>query len=178
MSVVPSTVSSLWESAGALLLVAEDALAETIGGTPERSYVSPAEPAFDCCPMLSVYVANLGEDSTAAGPGGVATGHRTMVGSIILATYVLHAVRCAPASGSSLPSLVEIERVAREVEEDGWALWNRIRSAVKCGEIFGTCQEVYFDGASFVPEQGGCVGWQFTLRANLDGILRDCPEES
>lgn len=177
MSVTPSTVDSLFESAGELLLVCEDALADTAGGTPERSYVAPADPAFDCCPFLSVYVPGLSEDTTAVGPGGVAGGHRSVSGSIILATYVVHAIRCAPEGANGLiPSPVEIERVAQLVQQDGWALWNRLRSAIRCEEIFGNCREVYFDGGSFVPEQGGCVGWTFTIRASLPGIPRSCDD--
>ena len=178
MSVTPSTVLSLWESAGELLAVCEEALSETTAGTPERSYVTPSEPAFDCCPFLSVHVSALTVDTTAVGPGGVATGHRTTSGSIILATYVVNAVRCAPeiADGKSLPTLAAIEAAAQQVEEDGWALWNRVRSAIRCGEIFRLCSEVYFDGGASIPEQGGCVGWQFQVRAALPGIPRDCDE--
>jgi hypothetical protein len=179
MSVVPSTVLSLWESAGELLLVAEDALSETSGGTPPRSYVSASEPAFDCCPFLTVYVSALTEDTTGVGPGGVAGGHRTGRGSIILATYQILAVRCAAAYGNGgvdIPTPEAIEAVAQLVTEDGWSLWNRIRSAVKCEEIFGTCSEVYFDGGVPIPEQGGCVGWRFTIRAALPGIPRECGE--
>jgi hypothetical protein len=170
MSVVPSTVASLNEMAGALLLVAEDALADTIGGTPTRSYVAPAEPAFDCCPFLTVHVPGLTEDTTGAGPGGVAVGHRSMRGSVILATYVTLAIRCAPEADNGLPSIAAIEAVAREVQEDGWSLWNRLRQAIREGEIFGLCQEVYFDGGVSVVEQGGCVGWRFTIRAAIPGI--------
>jgi hypothetical protein len=179
MSVVPSTVLSLWESAGELLLVAEDALSETSGGTPDRSYVSASEPAFDCCPFLTVYVSALTEDTTGVGPGGVAGGHRTGRGSIILATYQILAVRCAAPYGNKgvdVPTPEAIEAVAQLVTEDGWSLWNRIRSAVKCEEIFGTCSEVYFDGGVPIPEQGGCVGWRFTIRAALPGIPRPCVE--
>ena len=174
MSTTPSTVSSLWESAGEVLLIAEDAVATTVGGAIERSYVAPSEPSFDCCPMLSVYVQGLAEGGTLSGPGGLSTGHRTMVGSVILATYVIHVIRCAPTGGNGLPSLAQMEASAREVQEDGWAVWNRIRSAIKCGEIFGECQEVFFDGETILPEQGGCVGWQFLLRASIDGIIREC----
>jgi len=179
VSVVPSTVSSLFESAGELLLVAEDALAETTGGVPDRSFVAPAEPALDCCPQLTVHVPALSEATTGVGPGGVADGHRTMRGSIILATYVVLIVRCAPAwNGQEPPTPVLIEEVAQQVQEDGWALWNRLRAAIRCGEIFGECAEVYFDGGSAFPEQGGCVGWTFTIRASLPGIPRECEPSS
>lgn len=174
MSVIPSTVASLFESAGALLLVAEDALAETPAGVPERSYVAPAEPAFDCCPFLTVHVPALTEAPTGTGPGGVSPGHRTMRGSIILVTYNVLAIRCAPeASGSGLPATASIEAVAEQVQADGWALWNRLRSAVASEEIFGTCSEVYFDGGASVPEQGGCIGWRFIIRASLPGYTSE-----
>lgn len=172
---MPSTVASVFEQAGELLLVCEDALSGTVGGTPERSYIAPSEPAFDCCPMLSVYVPAITEETTAVGPGGAAGGHRSLTGSIILVTYIVHAIRCAPDGGSGrLPSLEAIESVAQAVQQDGWALWNRLRSAIRCGEIFAECSEVYFDGGASIPEQGGCVGWTFTIRAALGGIPREC----
>jgi hypothetical protein len=176
MSVAPSTVASLFEQASALLNIAGDALEETVGGLPDRSYVAPAEPAFDCCPFLTVHVPALGEDTTAVGLGGVAGGRRATTGSVILATYVILAIRCAPqAEASGLPALSDIEAVAREVQQDGWALWNVLRQAIRDGEIFGMCSEVYFDGGVSVPEQGGCIGWRFTVRAAIPGIPPDDP---
>jgi hypothetical protein len=171
MSTAVSTVTSLYESAGAVLLVAEDALNLTDAGAPERSYVAPSEPAFDCCPFLTVHVPALSEEFTSAGPGGAATGHRTLAGSIILATYVVIAVRCAPEWTAGKPPLIEaIEASASEVLQDGWALWNELRAAIREGRIFGECSEVHFDGGASIVEQGGCVGWRFTIRASISGI--------
>ena len=172
MSVVPSTIDTLGEQAAALLNLSEAALALTDAGAPERSYVSPSDPAFDCCPFLAVWVAGLTEETTLAGPGGASTGHRTLAGSVILATYQVLAVRCAPSPGGngSIPAITEIESVAWQVEQDGWSLWNTLRQGIRDGTIFGMCSEVHFDTGVPIAEQGGCVGWRFTIRAAISGI--------
>ena len=100
MSVIPSTVDSVYELASALLLVAEDALAETIGGTPDRSFVAPAEPPWDCCPFLAVFVPTITEGATAAGTGGLAIGHRATSGAVNLIGFNILAIRCARSSSS------------------------------------------------------------------------------
>ncbi len=170
MSAAPSTVATLFDTAAEVLAVAEDALADTVGGTPERSYVAHSEPAFDCCPFLTVHVPGLTEGTTSDGPGSLGASQRTRRGNIIVASFVVLAIRCAPLSeNGKLPSPTAIEVVAEMVLQDGWALWNRLRQAIRDGEIFGLCQEVYFDGGLSVVEQGGCVGWRFNLRASVPG---------
>jgi hypothetical protein len=167
----PSTVSTLSDYADELLGVAIDALNTTAAGAPDRSYVSPAQPTFDCCPMLSVVVNSLTEEATSpAAPAG-ATARRTTFGSIILAGYQVWAIRCAPSiDGNQLPSPSEIAASALEVQEDGWALWNGLRHAVARGDIFDSCVGVHFDGGVPINEQGGCVGWLFRIRAMIPGI--------
>lgn len=175
MSVLPSTVGSLFDAAARLLLTSEDALATTTGGTPDRTFVAPSDPPFDCCPFLAVVVNGLAEDTTAVGPGGVAAGHRATTGSIILASYTVLAVRCAPPwDGQTPPTPAQIEASAEQVLQDGWALWNELRRAIRCGEIWGVCEEVYLDAGISIPEQGGCVGWRFNVRARIQGIPSDC----
>ena len=170
MSIVPSTVATLSDYSDAVLEVAIDALNTTTAGAPDRAYVSPAPPAFDCCPALMVHVASLTEEATSPGtPGGSA--RRGDFGSIILAGYQIWAIRCAPVmDGDLLPAPSEIAASALEVQEDGWALWNGLRHAVKNGDIFERCTGVHFDGGVPIPEQGGCVGWTFRIRAMIPGI--------
>lgn len=171
VAVVASSVGTIFDLAGDLLLVAENSLASTVGGAPERAYVAPSEPAFDCCPFLTVHVPTIAEQSTAA-LAALASGHRTHRGSVIAVAFVVLAVRCSyevPAL-PALPNMADIETVARQVQQDGWALWNGLRSAIKREEIFGLCSEVYFDGGASIVEQGGCVGWRFTIRATVPGI--------
>lgn len=176
MVVVPSTLTTLTEYAQAVLLVAENALADTAEGSPVRSYVSPAAPTFDCCPQLTVHVNGLFEAPTSPLSPTEATALRTKFGNVILATYVTTAIRCAPVPNSkgNPPSAEEIGDVAVIVTEDGWALWNGFRNAIACDELFEDCLGVHFDGGVPIREQGGCVGWQFTIRAHIPGIIVEC----
>jgi hypothetical protein len=166
-----STVTTLTEYAHAVLAVAETALATTTAGVPDRSYVSPAAPVFDCCPMLTVHIPAMAEAGTAPVVPVEAPARRGQYGNIILVTYVVTTLRCAPSiEGNLLPSVVDMEAAAAEVLEDGWAIWNGIRHAVQDGTLFTDCLGVHFDGGRSVSEQGGCVGWQHTIRAQIPGI--------
>lgn len=167
----PSDVTSLSDYADAVLGVAVDSLATTTAGAPDRAYVSPAQPTFDCCPMLTVVVTGLSEASTSPTTPAEIPARRTDFGSVILAGYAVWALRCAPViENGQLPSPSEIAAVALEVQEDGWALWNGLRHAHRRGDIFDGCLGVHFDGGVPINEQGGCVGWLFQIRAMIPGI--------
>ena len=172
MVVVPSTIETLTLYAQSVLTVAEEALALTDAGLPERSYNSPAAPTFDCCPALMVHVSGLDEAPTSPLSPAEVTARRGDFGNIILASYIITAIRCAPVPDSSgnPPSVAEIEAATVEVQQDGWALWNRLRHAVADGEIFDDCLGVHVDSGVPIAEQGGCVGWQFSIRASIPGI--------
>lgn len=167
-----STITTLTDEADALLAVCEAALATTDAGVPDRVFLSPSPPIWDCCPFLNVYVAGLREETTSPISPIAETALRGKFGNVILATYVITAVRCAPvpAGLNGLPSVADIQASAIEVEQDGWALWNGIRHAHADGVIFDRCIGVHFDGGSPIAEQGGCVGWQFQIRASIPGI--------
>lgn len=171
-----SDVHTLSDYAQAVLAVCEDSLATTDDGTPDRSYVTAAPPTWDCCPFLSVYVARLAEETTSPVSPLPATAQRGEFGNIILATYVITAVRCAAApQGTQLPSIAAMQAVADQVDQDGWALWNGLRHAVANGVIFDNCTGVHFDGGNPIVEQGGCVGWSFNIRASIPGIPNPGP---
>ena len=166
-----STVTSLYDLAAALLVEAEAALATTAAGTPGTVYLAPGPPAFDCCPALIVNVAALSEEPTSPNAPIPATGQRDRYGRIILATLVITALRCAPKVQKDGTVLVaDNEAVTLEVLEDAWALWNSITCAIKNGTFEGLCNYVHIQSSQSVQEQGGCVGWQFTLRAEIGGI--------
>lgn len=168
----PTTITGLTDLADLLLTTAEAALAATTAGTPTLSYVSPAAPAFDCCPALIVHVAALGEEATSPLSPVGATGLRDQYGRIILAQLVISALRCAPKvqqDGSVLTT--DIEAVAVEVQEDAWALWNGVTCAIKNGTFEDLCSIVHIDRSASISEQGGCVGWQFAIRAEIGGIV-------
>lgn len=173
MVVVLSTIETLTLYAEDVLSVAETALALTDAGVPDRSYISPAAPTFDCCPALMVYVSGLQEASTSPLSPSEATARRTDFGNIIMATYSLSAIRCAavPDQHGNPPPAVDIQATAVTVQQDGWTLWNGFRDAIADGEIFDGCLGAHFLGGTPIAEQGGCCGWTFTLRASIPGIL-------
>lgn len=167
----PTTITALYAIAQDVLEVAEDALAETTAGVPATTYVSPAEPAYDC-EQLTVHVTGLFEAGTAPQAPSLAPGLRRKLGDVILVTFNVLALRCGPMPGAdgSMPPVTEIEAAAEKVLEDGWILWNHFHEAINSGEIFETCIGVIFDGGVPVREQGGIVGWRFTFRATLEGM--------
>jgi hypothetical protein len=169
---VANTVSSLYDLAAEVLTVSQDCLATTAAGTPAISYVSPATPAFDCCPALIVHVQSLTEETTSPLSPAPATGARAgSFGRINLAQLVVSALRCAPRLQNDGSVLVaDKQAVALEVLEDGWALWCGFAHAIQCGSFQGLCSDVHFDRGQSINEQGGCVGWQFNFRAMIEGI--------
>lgn len=171
-----SDVGSLYDFSQSVLTVARACLATTQAGTPAVYYVSPGtQPAFDCCPALIVTVAGLSEEGTS--PLEVtATGHRAAFGRLNLVTVVVWALRCAPEMDNKGNVLTaNIEAVAEAVQEDAWALWCGFYHAVINGTWEGKCEDVHFDRGLPIQEQGGCVGWAFTMRAQLDGIPNPGP---
>jgi hypothetical protein len=167
----PADVTTLSDLADLLLTVSLGALQTTTAGAPAISYVSPAAPAFDCCPALILYVAALTEETTSPTAPIAATGMRGKYGRISLATYVILALRCAPkVSNTGVVLTSDATAVAHAVQEDGWALWNGVSCAIK-NEVFeDLCSIVHIDRGQVIAEQGGCVGWQFTIRAEIPGI--------
>ncbi len=171
MVAIPSTVATLYELAQEVLDVAEVCLATTASGVPPLSYVSPAAPAFDCCDALIVSVNALSEESTSPQLNAADLGQRARFGRINLANLAVVALRCAPEMGANGEVVIaDIEAVTSQVLEDGWALWNGFYNAIKDGSFEGLCSDVHFDSGRAVAESGGCVGWTFIFRAQIDGI--------
>jgi hypothetical protein len=176
MVVVASTIDTLSAYADDLLVVAENVLVDTDEGTPSLSYVTAAAPAFDCCPALMLHISRLAEAPTSPSAPAEATAKRVTMGSIILVSYEIIIIRCAAnPDATGTPNVAEQTAVAHQVQQDGWALWNGLRHAVKNNEIFETCLGVHFDGGLPVREQGACVGWTFTIRASVPGIPNPGP---
>lgn len=168
---MPSDITTLTDLANDFLAVAVTCLDETTAGAPATQYVSPAAPAFDCCPAVIVHVASLSEESTSPFSPTPATGRRASYGRVILAQLVLTTLRCAPQmqqDGSVLTD--DIEAVAVTVQEDAWAIFNCVQCAVRNGVWEDKCRFVHWDRSVSINEQGGCVGWQFVVRVEIDGI--------
>jgi hypothetical protein len=168
---VPSTVTSLYDLAQDVLSVAEVCLGTTTLGVPDLAYVAPASPVFDCCPALIVSVAALTEESTSPLGNTIDTGQRTRFGRVNLASFNVTALRCdAQMKTDGSVTIDEVEAAARAVLEDGWALWCGFYAAISNGTFEGKCSDVHFDAGRAVSEQGGCVGWSFLFRCQIDGI--------
>ena len=71
--------------------------APALGGAPERSFISPGLPVWDCCEQLTVHTEFVIENDTS--PGGLATGRRAVHGRINLVGLVASLTRCIPVIG-------------------------------------------------------------------------------
>lgn len=140
-------------------------------GAPERSFVSPGEPAADCCPQLTVHVAGISEASTE--PAQLGTGRRASYGRINHVGLIVTIFRCVPAPKDSLkyepPAGVDLEAAAEQINADGWALWNHLFNLIRAGLLFSLCRGVFVDAMRQLPPSGGCGGWVMSIRVALDG---------
>ena len=164
----PSPLERLTIYAEALLDASVDILNTTTALAPTSQFLASGRPAFDC-EFVAVQVTRLAEDATS--PTSVlSTKKRNHFGNIILATFVIYVVRCGPNISSGLPpNDASKTSNASLVFEDGWAIWNGIRDVQD--ELFDDCLGIYFDGGLPLPDSGGYVGWQFTIRASIPGYV-------
>lgn len=138
-------------------------------GAPERVFVSPGTPVFDCCDQVAVHppLIQFGDTS----PGGLASGKRHLFGVINHVTLLATSTRCIPTIddlGRS-PSLAALQASAEQLNADAWALHNHLFHLQSSGLLLSLCDEVFFDGISMVQPSGGCAGWLVQVRAYLDG---------
>lgn len=177
MTVVPSTVTSMYDLAVDLLDAVVAAMATTDTGiTGLSSYVTLGAPALASdCDQAIVQVTTLGEGATSPTTPPEITGMRHLRGRLNLVGLAAYALRCSEITeGNSqvvmLPSFATLQEVAKIGYEDGWAIWNWITRAIDAGTLFGgPCSVVRFDGGvPFTPE-AGLGGWLFSLRVELQG---------
>lgn len=147
-----------------------------LGGAPERSYVSPGEPAADCCPQLTVHVAGLTEAPT--NPQGLGAGRRHSYSRLNHVGLIVTIFRCVPTAsatktGFSPPSQVDLELAAEQINADGWAIWNHLFNRIRAGLLFELCKEVFWEGGRELTPSGMCGGWVFGFRVTLDGYEED-----
>ncbi len=141
-----------------------------LDGAPERSYVSPGEPAFDdCCDpggQLTVYAQNVTADPS-TGPQ-LDRLRRNLVGLVVTS------VRCVPTaelSGQKMipPTVAQLEASAAQINADGWALWNVLWNLWRDGDLFAQCDKVIWNGLRSIPPSGGCGGWNLLVQVTLGG---------
>lgn len=142
-------------------------------GAPDRQFVSPGQPVFDCCDQLAVEMTIVNDADTT--PGGLAAGKRALMGRIPHVTLTAWATRCIPSildngMGSVvIPTPEELTASARQLDTDAWALYNHVYNAIRAEEFLTLCGEAFFVGVVPVLPSGGCGGWTVTIRASLDG---------
>lgn len=143
-------------------------------GAQDIRLISPGPPVWDCPEMLIVHVAPLNEADTT--PGGLDAGRRAArFARINQVSLIATSLRCIPTveqspSGSvTLPSAEEKTASAKQINADGWALWNHLFNAVHAEELLTLCDEVQMVGIIPVIPSGGSAGWAVTARASLGG---------
>lgn len=158
------------------LLVCSRALETTVGGLPECVYLSEGPPPWDACPCLVVWTPGPAVADTAA-PGALTPGHRaTVTGQVGLVAITATILRCATELSESddLPTPAEHAAATRNTNQDVWAIWNWTREAKRVAKLFAPKErEFYQDQPIALNPEGGCCGWQITVRTELDGYRPD-----
>ena len=144
-----------------------------LDGAPERAFVSPGQPVFDCCDQLTVHVQTIGDADTT--PGGLNAGRRPSRAKINHVTMIVTSTRCITTGGETrsggleIPSADALQADAEQLDADAWALWNHAFNMTRAEEFRTLCSEVFFDGINSIVPSGGCAGWTVTVRVALDG---------
>lgn len=178
MTVVESTVASMYDLAVDLLDAVVAAMGTTIGGPPNRKFVSLGPPAWETsCAQAAVQVLGLTEEGTRDTSPAMQTGFRHARGRVNLVGLTAFAVRCIQASQDNSQNYMpasdaQLSVEARAAYEDGWAIWNHVTQLIKHDLLFsGPCGDVHFDGGVPLPPAGGLGGWQMTFRVELGGYV-------
>ena len=171
-----SDVTTTTEIALDILEIARQATELTTDGPPDLVYHAAAEPAIDCCPVLTVHSTEISEESTSPLSPTPATGRRAAYGRINLVAYTITVMRCtAELSKQGTTTVEDEEAVAAQVEQDGWAIWAALYWALQNETLVGGCQIAHIGGARKQNPEGGCVGWEITLELEVDGIPNPGP---
>jgi hypothetical protein len=169
-----ATVDDLNVVAEAFLAAATAALELTPAGAPGRRYVSPGEPALDCCGQLTVWMQQISDAGLQAGNGALSRAKAINRGTQPEVTVFIQATRCAdltPVGTMDLPSPEALGAAATVINRDGWALRCHLMSELRTGELAQVCSGAEFLGANVLIPQGGCVGWTLSFRYPVEGGL-------
>jgi hypothetical protein len=171
---MPPSVDDVSGVVAAFLQAAQQALALTAAGTPGRVYASAGRPAFDCCGQLTAWASFLAEGDTQSGAGGLAGSKKARIGKYPVITVTIQATRCAALPtgrppDQAPPTPAALQAVAAQTNEDVWALYLYIAQDLRDGDLHEACGGSWFDGATPINEQGGCVGWELVYRYPIPG---------
>ena len=165
-------VLDLYSAATELLNAARSALDTTDAGAPTARYVSSGAPVFDCCDQLTVHVPGIADvPMPEAGMQSLAQ----MRPAVPIIQFVVTTLRCYPIIEAGVvikvPFAAEMDAASRIVYQDGWALWNGLRTLARSDRLFAgrPCRSVEVSPLTPTPTQGGCAGWTLAVFAELDG---------
>lgn len=151
-------------------------LQDTAAGPPARYFISPGPPAWDCCPQLSVHVGGPMLADTFPLQPMLAPGHRVQTqGAVNLIALTATIIRCVPMvdDAGNLPQPAALDAASEIMCADLWAIWQFVKNGKRNGSLFQPNErEMFFDPAAAMNQQGGCGGWQITIRVQLDGYVR------
>lgn len=172
---MPASQADLFGMALELLQRSNDALATTPSGAISRAFVSIGEPAFDCCPQLSVNFVTIDKDLASPNQAPLDRLHRLRGGSVNITSWAVSMIRCVPGPGPNgePPTATALTASAEDVFADGWALWNELQRDLKDGVLWAgfPCRELWISPMLPIAPQGNCAGIRFLLQAQLGGYL-------
>lgn len=167
--------AAYYNAASRLLEVAAEALdtltAVGLDGCPDRAYVSPGLPAFDC-EQLTVYASALSEEITSPLNPNTATGQRHKFGRISLVSFTTSIARCLPLTDGNVPPDPILEDVAsRQLLADARVIWEEYYWRSKRGTLLGDdlCSIRRMNASHVVDPSGGMGGWNIQVTLEIDG---------
>ena len=166
--------TDLWAAADELLIASAASLDTipvydpTLLGAPDRRFVDFGLTALDCCDQLTVLVNQV--LSGALAPGGLQAGRQTYM-RLNHVYFVVTSTRCvpSPADDGTPPPVADMEASSRQLNADGWALWQHLYSLWTSGNLFTFCDELFWDSMRPIGPSGGCDGWVLQIHVELDG---------
>ena len=165
--------SDLYDQCVLVLNAAIDALdtipslAPGLLGAPERAYVSPGTPALDCCNQLTVNAAPIAEAPTRPLEMGAGTRHQQQFRKNYVG-FAITITRCGEWTDFP-PPMDALQDIAEQTNADAWALWNYLWNEERSGALFSICDGVFNDRLAPITPSGGCSGWVFSFRAEVEG---------
>lgn len=169
--------ASLYNAASRLLEVAADALDTLVTlnlrGCPQRAYVSPGLPAFDC-EQLTVHVAAMGEEVTSPLSPNPATAQRQKFGRVNMVTFTTSIVRCLTAvtDENTPPDAGKEDADALQLNCDGWTIWEAFYWHARAGTLLGDdlCRLVRQQASHPVDPSGGVGAWIINTQLEVGGF--------
>lgn len=145
----------------AILAVSLAAVEGVLGANEVKlAYVSPGQPAWDCCPLVAVHAQTIGKDSILS----TQTQGRFSWRNIVRVNA--DAVLCVTTNTDE----VSVGGSGAQHAEMGWRLWCALTHALDNGTLLPPkCRSVGVAPAVVLQPAGGCAGWRVAIDFELSG---------